>query len=227
MNNPEDMLSRKLDYEFRDPELLKQALRHRSAGGAHNERIEFLGDGLLNFVIAEALFRMRDRATEGELSRLRALLVRRETLAELARELDLGEYLTLGSGELKSGGHRRSSILADAMEAVMGAVFLDGGFETGKSLILRLYERYLQNLPSKEELKDPKTRLQEYLQSRGRPLPEYEVVSVSGKAHEQKFVVECRVEGLDGPLTSEGTSRRKAEQAVARKTLERLQEVPA
>jgi len=224
LSKVEESLTRKLGYDFKDPGLLEQALRHRSAGGAHNERIEFLGDGLLNFVIAEALYRKRPRATEGELSRLRALLVRRETLAELARALGLGEYLTLGSGELKSGGFRRSSILADAMEAVLGAVFLDGGFDTSRELILRLYEHYLENLPSKEELKDPKTRLQEFLQSRGRPLPEYEVVSVSGKAHEQKFVVECRVDGLEGPLKSEGTSRRKAEQAVARKTLECLQE---
>ncbi len=224
MNPSIDSLMDKLDYRFAEPRLLEQALRHRSAGGEHNERLEFLGDGLLNFVIAEALFDRRPKAPEGELSRLRAVLVRRETLAELARNLGLGEYLILGSGEKKSGGFRRDSILADAMEAVMGAVLRDGGFAPARRLIRALYVDYLDNLPSKEELKDPKTRLQEFLQSRALPLPEYAVVEVSGKAHEQEFVVECRVRGLPEAVTSEGVSRRKAEQAAARKALAALRE---
>lgn len=216
-------LTTKLDYQFECTELLEQALRHRSAGGGHNERLEFLGDGVLNFVIASALFQRRPKDQEGELSRLRASLVKGETLAKVAKSLELGEYLQLGSGELKSGGFRRDSILADALEAVFGAVYLDGGFEAAKALILKLFMPYLDDLPKAADLKDAKTRLQEFLQSRKLPLPAYEVVNVHGKAHEQTFEVVCRIETLAQETHAIGRSRRKAEQSAAKQMLEQLQ----
>jgi len=207
---------------FADPLLLESALRHRSAGANNNERLEFLGDGVLNFVIADQLFRLKPAATEGELSRLRATLVREDTLADVARELELGEYLTLGSGELKSGGFRRASILADALEALIGAVYLDQGFEVARDLILRLFRDKLANLPSAAVLKDPKTQLQEYLQACQQELPCYDVVDTQGAAHAQTFTVACRVASEATPSLGKGSSRRKAEQAAARKMLERI-----
>ncbi len=210
-----------LDYHFERGETLEAALTHRSAGSCNNERLEFLGDAVLGFVIAEVLYRRFPDATEGDLSRLRATLVRKESLAELARGLQLGEYLTLGGGELKSGGDRRESILADAMEAVFGAVHLDGGWERCRALILRLYEPRLQGLSSSAH-KDPKTRLQEYLQSRRLPLPEYRILEVSGEPHAQTFGVACGIAGLDLEVHGSGHSRRKAEQAAAQAALKRL-----
>ena len=207
-----------LGYEFHTPSLLQEALTHRSALGPNNERLEFLGDSILNFVIAAELFRIYPQASEGELSRLRANLVRGDTLAELARRLGLGDYLHLGSGELKSGGFRRDSILADALEAVLGAVYLDSDLETCRHLIQRLYQDRLAELPAGDDLKDPKTRLQEYLQARQRGLPVYNVVEISGEAHAQRFKVECSVENLR--TTAVGTSRRRAEQEAARQALE-------
>ena len=217
-----DALCRQLGYRFNDAGLLADALTHRSAGSRNNERLEFLGDAILNFVIADALFHHYDTSSEGDLSRLRANLVNRDALAVHARHLKLGEYLTLGSGELKSGGFRRDSILADALEAVFGAVYLDGGFEVCRQLIMGLYRNMLTGLPDAEDLKDPKTRLQEYLQSRKAPLPEYEVIDVSGEAHAQVFVVDCRVSGIDAPVQGRGGSRRKAEQDAAARALEQL-----
>lgn len=202
--------------------LLTQALTHRSAGSDNNERLEFLGDGILNFVIAHELFERRPRASEGELSRLRANLVNKPSLAELARGLGLGETVRLGGGEQKSGGQRRDSILADALEALLGAIYLDGGFERTREVIRRLYAERLHSLPDTDTLKDPKTRLQEFLQARGRPLPSYEVVTVTGQAHDQTFTVRCDVEGIGETCEGHARSRRKAEQRAADAMLERL-----
>jgi ribonuclease III len=214
-------LCRALDYRFRNPELLETALTHRSsAGSANNERLEFLGDALLNCVIALAVFERYPQASEGDLSRLRASLVKGDTLAGIAGELELGSYLHLGGGEMKSGGYRRHSILADALEAVFGAVYLDSDFATCRLLILRLFDLRLASLPPVTELKDPKTRLQEYLQSRQRPLPAYHVRAIGGEPHAQRFTIECAVEGLS--TVAEGSSRRKAEQAAASEMLERI-----
>lgn len=212
-----------LGYRFRNGDLLVEALTHRSAQGRNNERLEFLGDSVLNFVIADELFHRCPHESEGTLSRLRATLVNRASLAELARGLLLGGYLRLGSGEIKSGGHRRESILADSLEAVLGAVYLDNGFEACRALIHALYQERLEQLPAASDLKDAKTRLQEYLQGRRRPLPIYEVLEVSGKAHDQLFRVECTVAGAG--LRAEGAagSRRQAEQLAAEAMLALLQ----
>jgi ribonuclease-3 len=200
-------------------DLLSQALTHRSAGPVNNERLEFLGDALLGLVIAEALWQRFPDADEGELSRRRASLVNKESLALVARELRLGEYLRLGSGELRTGGHTRDSILADAFEAVIGAVYLDLGFETGKETVLRIFEGMLGRAAREQAEKDPKTRLQELLQSRRRPLPEYDVVEITGQQHAQLFLVECRIEGDQRVVRGEGTSRRRAEQDAAERML--------
>ncbi|MGA7800263.1 MAG: ribonuclease III [Gammaproteobacteria bacterium] len=222
MTRSAQQLSGILEYQFQNPQLLAYALTHRSAGSRNNERLEFLGDAILSLVIAEALYRQLPAATEGELSRLRATLVRRETLAELARGLDLGEYLTLGSGELKSGGFRRDSILSDALEAVFGALYMDGGFVVASRCIGRLFAQRLESLPSAAALKDPKTQLQEYLQSRRLELPVYEVLEVHGQAHNQTFQVQCRIPGTDHSSRGRGGSRRKAEQDAARNLLDAL-----
>lgn len=222
MNRPLDGLVRSLDCEFQQAELLEAAVTHRSAGSCNNERLEFLGDAILGFVIAEQLFEKFPDASEGQLSRLRASLVKRETLAEVARELELGDYLRLGSGELKSGGFRRDSILADALEAILGAILQDRGYEACQACIHRLFAEKISDLSSAGELKDPKTLLQEHLQSRRLTLPVYEVASVSGKAHQQHFVVECRVTDLDLSVTGEGNNRRGAEQAAARSMLDKV-----
>jgi ribonuclease-3 len=223
LSEPLAGLCRRLGYQFTQATLLEDALTHRSAGSRNNERLEFLGDAILNFTIAAELYRRFDQADEGELSRLRASLVNAQALAILARGLNLGECLTLGSGELKSGGFRRESILADALEAVFGAVYLDGGFEACRELILRQYQDTLTDLPDFADLKDPKTQLQEFLQSRKRQLPSYQVIEVSGEAHAQIFIVECQAEGLPTPTRGHGSSRRKAEQEAASKALRLLQ----
>ncbi|AUB78584.1 ribonuclease III [Spiribacter sp. 1M153] len=204
-----------LGRAFEDPALLDQAVTHRSAEGPNNERLEFLGDSILNFVIAAEVFERRPELHEGELSRLRAALVNKNALAAIARGIDLGAHIVLGSGELKTGGSRRDSILADGLEAVIGAVYLDGGYEAGRQVILQLFEAHLSRLPDMEALKDPKTRLQEYLQARHLELPTYQVDAVSGRAHQQTFRVGCHCESLQ--LTGEGTAgnRRQAEQAAA------------
>ncbi len=215
-------LSRSVDYLFRDETLLAAALTHRSAGNRNNERLEFLGDAVLGFVVADELYQRYPDASEGELSRLRASLVKRETLAAIARTLDLGQYLTLGSGELKSGGYQRESILADAMEAVICAILLDGGLEACRVCVQRLYAPYFDDMPAAAQLKDSKTRLQEYLQARRLDLPAYAVTATEGKAHNQCFTVTCDVGALARTSTGEGRSRRKAEQAAAQAMLDAL-----
>jgi len=217
-------LSALLSYTFSDPKLLRAALTHRSSGGTHNERLEFLGDSILNFVIAAELYARFPKAQEGDLTRLRALLVRGVTLAEIARELKLGDYLSLGAGEQRSGGHQRESILADALEAIIGALYLDANLEVCRVRILGWYETRLSTLaltPGVSE-KDAKTRLQEYLQARHLPLPEYQARQVSGDAHNPVFEVQCSIELLETPLVGTATSRRKAEQNAAEAALEAL-----
>lgn len=215
-------LHRALGYEFSDPHLLDLALTHRSVGGRNNERLEFLGDSILNHIIAEALYQQFPKSREGDLSRLRASLVKGDTLAELARELELGEYLTLGSGERKSGGHRRGSILADALEAVVGAMLLDSNVEQCRSCVLALFKPRLAQLESGAAEKDAKTRLQEYLQGRGQPLPDYELLHVQGEDHNQQFHITCRLQKPALVVEGAGSSRRKAEQAAALSALEHL-----
>jgi ribonuclease-3 len=219
-----EALAQRLGYRFHDLALLKRALTHRSSGKNNNERLEFLGDAVLGCVIAEEIFRRHPRAREGELSRLRATLVRRESLAALAQSLEIGSFLRLGSGERKSGGHHRNSILADGLEAVLGAIYLDGGFEPCRACIIELFEERLSGVTDLSELKDAKTRLQEFLQSRQQPLPEYSVVETTGDAHDQRFRVRCHVGDSDNPPT-EGIarSRRKAEQIAAAQMLKQLE----
>lgn len=219
-----EWLRDKLGYECRDPALLAAALTHRSAGGSHNERLEFLGDAVLNCVVAKLVFDEFAAADEGDLSRFRASLVSGESLAVIAAEIDLGSQLRLGSGELKSGGFRRKSILADALEALFGAVYLDGGFDAAAGVVARLFVPRLDRLPSAAELKDPKTRLQEALQARGLPLPAYSVESISGEAHNQLFQVRCSVSSLGLKVSASGPSRRRAEQAAAQLLLSALRE---
>jgi ribonuclease-3 len=215
-------LQRALGYEFSDPELLKLALTHRSAGGHNNERLEFLGDSIVNHIIAEALYQRFPRAQEGDMSRMRASLVKGDTLAEVAVELQLGDYLQLGPGERKSGGHRRGSILADAFEAVVGAILLDSTVERCRARVLDWFAPRLEQLSDGAADKDPKTQLQEYLQGRRNPLPEYELLGVLGEDHKQQFHVACRLQKPTLVVEGAGSSRRKAEQAAARSALERL-----
>jgi len=202
-------------HPFENPELLRQALTHRSYSATHNERLEFLGDGVLNCVIAAELFRRFPQLAEGELSRLRASLVNQQSLFEIAQRIELGAQLRLGEGELKSGGARRPSMLADALEAVIGAVFIDGGFEAARSAVLRLFEQPLSAADPLKLAKDAKTQLQEFLQAHRMPLPQYAVISTAGEAHEQIFRVECVIPELNIRTEGEGTSRRGAEQAAA------------
>lgn len=216
-------LERLLDYTFADQVLLEQALTHRSVGSRNNERLEFLGDAILGSVVAAELYRRYPEAKEGKLSRLRANLVRRESLAEIAQQLDLGQHLTLGAGERKSGGHRRDSILSDTVEALLGAIFLESGFAVCQRCILRLFSARLDALSDIASLKDAKTRLQEYLQSHHQPLPEYIVKEVSGEAHAQFFKVECIITGTGlSAGKGQGSSRRQAEQNAAKDLLARL-----
>ena len=212
----------RLGYVFRDPALLDAALTHRSASKRNYERLEFLGDSVLNFTTAELLYGAYPEADEGDLSRYRATLVSGNSLAAVAATLGLGDQLRLGSGELKTGGFRRGSILADALEALFGAVFLDGGIAAAREVIAKLFAGRLGQLPGAQELKDPKTRLQEHLQARGLPLPVYAVEEVSGEPHDQRFVASCEVAALDARGRGEGSSRRRAEQEAAQQVLERM-----
>jgi ribonuclease III len=211
-----------LGYQFLDAKLLEAALTHRSAGGSHNERLEFLGDAILNCVVATMVFREFAAADEGDLSRFRATLVSGESLAMIASEMKIGERLIMGSGELKSGGFRRKSILADAFEAIIGAIYLDAGFTAASDTIERLFVPRLNELPSATDLKDPKTRLQEALQAKGLPIPEYQVESISGQAHHQVFRVSCRSIVLGVSALGEGQSRRAAEQVAAKQLLTQI-----
>lgn len=217
-----EKFSQKLGYKFKNILLLEAALSHRSVGNQNNERLEFLGDSILNFVIAAELFERYPKAREGELSRLRANLVNGETLALIAHEFKVGDYLRLGPGELKSGGFQRQSILADAMEAIIGAIYLDADLEMCRQLILQWFTLRLENAPTSTALKDPKTQLQEYLQAHRLPLPSYEILKIEGEAHAQIFYVECHVSGVSQITTGMGNNRRKAEQEAAKKLLDLL-----
>ena len=224
MNQATGLLEKLLGHEFSDRALLQQALTHRSAGSRNNERLEFLGDAVLGGVIADELYRRYPKASEGKLSRLRSRLVRRESLTDIAHTLDVGQYLILGTGERRSGGHHRDSILSDAVEALLGAVYLESGFDVCKACILALFDVKLASLSEVVFLKDAKTRLQEYLQSRQKALPEYAVTSVSGEAHAQFFKVTCSVNDAGvTPTSGEGGSRRHAEQQAAERMLAQLQ----
>jgi ribonuclease III len=215
-------LQKTLNYQFTKVELLETALTHRSASHEHNERLEFLGDAVLGSVIAEQLFGQFPQADEGQLSRLRSVLVKEKALSELAQQLSLGEYLRLGGGELKSGGYRRASILADTFEAIIGAVYLDGDFVKVRDYILGIYAKRLQALSLEMAKKDPKTRLQEWLQARNFETPQYEVVRSSGKDHAKLYWVKCTVNYQSLESEGEGASRRKAEQDAAEKILEKI-----
>jgi ribonuclease-3 len=208
-----------LGHQFKDPSLCLSALTHRSAGAAHNERLEFLGDSVLNCAVAQLLYERNPLADEGDLSRLRASLVSGETLAQIAMELQLGDYLNLGSGELKSGGYRRASILADALEALIGAVMLDAGFDAAAAVVRRLVAKRCALLPAAAALKDAKTRLQEALQANAVALPAYTLTGVQGEPHAQSFAVTCEVESLQLRTEGHGASRRRAEQIAAERML--------
>lgn len=212
-----------LGHRFSDPALLAQALTHRSFGTPHNERLEFIGDSVLNCVIARALYLRFEALPEGALSRLRAGLVKQDSLHHLAQALDLGSLLRLGEGELKSGGHRRPSILADALEALFGAVFLDGGFDAASGVIEKLYAPSLAAIDPGIDGKDPKTALQEWLQARRLPLPVYQVSTIRGEAHAQEFEVSCSLPDLGITTQGVGVSRRAAEQHAARAVLDRIE----
>jgi ribonuclease-3 len=218
-----ESLQQRLGYSFREPGLLKQALTHRSYGRHNNERLEFLGDSVLNFVVSSLLYEGFGRIDEGDLSRMRANLVNQHALHEIAQRLELSEHLVLGQGDLKSGSFRRPSILADATEAVFGAVYLDGGFEAARTVIASLYAPVLRTVDPRTVGKDAKTLLQEYLQGRRMPLPVYAVVATHGAAHNQLFEVECAIPKLGIQVLGGGGSRRAAEQAAARLALERAQ----
>lgn len=215
---------KKISHQFKEEELLKLALSHRSSGKNNNERLEFLGDSILGFIIAEVLYKRFPQASEGELSRLRAGLVKKHTLAEIARELELGELLILGAGESRSGGKARDSILADALEALVSAIYLDGGLEACRTEVLSWYGSRLAQLFTEESIpeKDAKTRLQEHLQALKLPLPEYVLSELEGKDHEQFFTITCRIELLKSPVQGQGSNRREAEQDAAAMALAQL-----
>lgn len=224
MTHEPEKLAHKLGLRFSDPDLVRRALTHRSAAADNNERLEFLGDSVLGFVIAERLYQKFSGADEGVLSRLRATLVNQTALANIARQLHLGDHLILGSGELKSGGYRRDSILSDALEALIGALLLDQGMDACRTWILKLFAEQIEGLSIRDWKKDPKTRLQESMQARGLQLPMYTLRSVVGQPHDQSFVVECRVSLTEETCEGRGSSRKRAEQASAEKMLAKLAE---
>lgn len=219
------LLANRLKHQFDDKNLLSQALTHRSFSGKNNERLEFLGDGALNFIIANQLYQRFPALDEGDLSRLRAQLVKEATICEIAQSLGLGDALKLGEGELKSAGWRRPSILADALEAIIGATYLDGGFLAAEALVLDLYRDKLNTIDPKVIDKDPKSLLQEFLQSKKIAVPEYAVVQTSGEAHAQQFIVECFIQKLDVRTVGQGTSRRIAEQQAAQLAMAALEKI--
>jgi len=223
VNKGSEALCQQLVYTFRDPALLARALTHRSKAPDHNERLEFLGDSVLNLVVSTELYNRFPELDEGELTRLRATLVRKPTLAAHARVLDLGQYIELGGGELKSGGYDRDSILADTLEAVLGAIYQDGGLEQASRVIQLLYRENFAALDPSTIPKDPKTRLQEYLQQHSLLTPVYHILDVKGEPHNQNFVVECNVSSLNQTVKGEGNSRRAAEQQAAQRALELLE----
>ncbi len=225
LQRPEDIavwIGHSFGHAFTQPALSHAALTHRSAGADHNERLEFLGDAVLNCSVARMLYDAQPQADEGALSRLRASLVSGETLAQIAADLKIGEHLRLGPGELKSGGFRRGSILADALEAMLGAIFLDAGFDAAAAVVARIMTPRMLDLPSAETLKDPKTRLQEVLQARGLALPTYTLTAATGDPHQQHFTVTCEVPVFGVAAVGEGASRRRAEQLAAAKIMHLL-----
>jgi len=215
-------LEKKFGYTFKNTKLLEQALTHRSAGNLHYERLEFLGDSVLGMVISNELFLRFPDATEGELTRLRSQIVRGETLAEMSIELGLGEYISFGPGELKSGSRHRASILADIFESIVGAIYIDSDFQTVENIILKICATALIKSHPQKILKDPKTRIQEYLQGRGIKLPDYQIEEVSGPAHAQQFKVQARIESLNIAVQGSGSSRKNAEQDAAEKMYQRV-----
>lgn len=215
-------LQRKIGYQFKDETLLDLALTHRSFSSNNNERLEFLGDAVLSLFIAEALFQKFPKAKEGQLSRLRSFLVKGVTLAEIGKDFKLGDYLNLGAGELKSGGFRRESIISDAFEAIIGAIYLDSNDDICRQVVLSWYEERLDGLTLENTEKDPKTKLQEYLQSIKKELPVYDVSEIQGEAHEQVFYVTCQIDALDITTKNKGPSRRIAEQKAAKEALKKL-----
>jgi len=225
LRNPDELLAwveRSFGYVFAQPALCDAAVTHRSAGADHNERLEFLGDSILNCCVARLLYDAHPEADEGALSRLRATLVSGDTLAQIAGEIGLGEHLCLGPGELKTGGFRRASILADALEAILGAIFLESGFDAAAAAVARIIGPRMADLPAADTLKDPKTRLQEALQAHGLALPVYTLTAAAGDPHMQSFTVTCEVPVLGVSAVGEGGSRRRAEQLAAAKLLELL-----
>lgn len=224
MINKFQILNKRIAYSFNDPALLNQAFTHRSAAKKHNERLEFLGDAVLGLVVAELLYEKFPNLPEGKLTRLRSNLVKGDTLASLARELDMGKLISLGPGELKSGGHRRDSILADTFEALLGAIYLDADIEEVRRVICALYRERVDALDPNLQIKDNKTRLQEALQSKRISLPTYEVIDISGKDHAQTFTVECSIDGLQLTARGQGKSRRIAEQQAAQQILEKIEQ---
>ena len=223
MVNKLENLQQSLAYQFSNPELAQLALTHRSANAAHNERLEFLGDSLLGFIVAQTLFTLNPQASEGELSRMRSALVNKNALAAAARNLGIGEYLQLGTGEANSGGRDRDSILADTVEALIAAIYLDGGIDACTTFVNRISESKLAGEAAATEQKDAKTRLQEFLQAQGKNLPKYEVVEISGAAHEQVFHISCRLESLGTEATGSGSSKREAEQQAAKNILDAIE----
>jgi ribonuclease-3 len=225
LNKLPDRLSTSLGHAFRDEGLLRQALTHRSYSAQHYERLEFLGDSVLNCTIARALYDAFPSLPEGTLSRMRANLVKQDTLAEIAVRLKLGDYMLLGEGELKSGGFRRPSILADSLESIFGAVFLDAGFEAAQKVVLHLFEPIIAQIDPNVSGKDAKTRLQEWLQAKRHPLPDYQLAATRGEAHDQIFVVACRIPALGITTEGQGRSRRAAEQEAALAVLKQVGEI--
>ena len=223
MTGKHSKLEKSLNYFFQNKTLLELALTHRSIGSDNNERLEYLGDAVLGFIIADQLFHRYPDSTEGKLTRLRASLVKKETLASLARELDLGDFVRLGTGELKSGGWRRDSILANTFEAIIGAIYLDSDFQTCQSCLLEIYKELFDSASADTHSKDPKTRLQEYLQARKVSLPIYKTIKEEGEAHSRKFTVECQSELLDETIIATGRSKRIAEQSAAEQALKILE----
>ena len=223
MSESLEQLEKRLNYSFSDKKLLELALTHRSADGANNERLEYLGDAILGFIVADVLFIELTDVAEGVLTRKRASLVKKESLAGLARQLHLGDFIKLGAGERKSGGWRRDSILSNTLEALIGAIYLDGGIENCRSFVTAIYAELLASPDLRESTKDSKTELQEYLQARKLPLPQYRVVAEEGQAHKRIFTVECRVEPLEKPVIANGKSKRIAEQLAALQTLQLIQ----
>ena len=223
MANNIGRLQQRLGYQFIDPDLLTLALSHRSVAAENNERLEFLGDSILGLVVTDFLYREFPQAREGDLSRMRSHIVRGESLAEVAKQLALGPDLLLGSGEMKSGGHRRDSILGDTVEALIGAVYLDRGIEAAREIVTAWFKSFFDSALQAQPVKDAKTALQEWLQHRNKPLPDYQLVSTGGEAHSRLFTVSCKIAAVEAAMTATASSRRRAEQMVAEQLLEEVE----